>query len=202
MNFLKKALSKVNDDYYLLYIGVMLLFLFSSAVMFTENAGYYKGSIIVYIVAVLFVTNGNKKRRLDISDNWKKYLFYFGFSFVFFGLVLDPSEFAIKVPFANWISKYLYVFFVIGFSESLIRKGIQDKLKNPIVTSIVMAILHIGSYMGLLGASFSLGLLVYMLIQVAIGFYVFYWIERKTDVVVESFAHGSYDLFIAYTGGF
>lgn len=171
----------------------MFLFIFSPILFFQTKMDYMKGVALVYFAVAMLLKP--KHKTMDISKNL---VFYSISALIFMGVYavfsynIEPSN---SLVFTSFFSKFLFVVFVIGLSESFIRQGLLQRIKNPIITNGVMALGHTMSYMTIT-QNFNLFSvqIMYMLFSAFIAFFIFQFIASKSDLFTESLAHGIYDL--------
>jgi hypothetical protein len=203
---LKKTASfNLQDTWFTLYTIVMLFALLTPTLFVTNLAGSYRSAAIVYVLTFLYfqVTDPAPSLNRDISQNIKRYSIIAISVFAIFTLLLtENTALANATPFTNAWTKLLWFVFAVGVSESVIRRGLQNKLGNPIATSIIMGLLHITAYQGIqgtltIGPEFIINIVVSM-----VAFYIFYLVYEASgrDIATESIVHGLYDFVLL--GGF
>lgn len=186
----------VFDDVFLIYIVFMLLALFSPSLFFISDYNFYKTAVLSYLVAVILLMPKVKKQ--SFVTGWNKYLFYgLIISFVFLMGVSSNPVYAESMKFTSGFFKFVWFVFVIGYSESVIRQGIYERLQSVSLTSLIMGALHITSYMLLLGVVGLSWVLLPSLITASLAFVVFYFVYYVTnDLFIEALVHGLFDLFV------
>lgn len=188
-----QSLIQFNDSVFVMYCIVMLFFVFSPVLFFSERGEFFSSIALTYLVCVSLVKV--KKPRVDISKNL---IWYFVLGFISFSLfqiiVMPGTSYGEGPAFTSIFSKLLYVVVVIALSESYIRQGLLHRIKNPIITNLIMGFLHVGSYMAMMGEySFTSELVVTLLIT-SMAFFVFQLICQKFDIMSEAIVHGMYNL--------
>lgn len=189
--FLNNFQFGFNDDMFSVYAIVMFLFIVSPILFVKSSLLTLQFIALVYVGLVIFLRP--KVKRLDISDNWLRYVIYFALSTILFSVLISPMHRPAHIEFQNIFTKFLYSVFVIGFSESLIRQGLLQKTGNSVLTNTVMALGHVATYTAILGVSAISFALVQMLLSAFISFFVFEYVNKKTDTMVESEFHGMFD---------
>ena len=185
MNFLK-----FNDSWHIIWMLVMFITIISPELFFASNASRFSMVAITYVVATLLLKP--KMKQTDISQNWLKYIMYFGTLLLIFSFATNKAMY--DVNFTSIFTKLLFVVFVIGYSESLIRRGVHERTGNPIIAVVVMGIAHTGAYMSLLGEYNFMAVLPH-LFTAMVGFTIFQLVYYYTkDTMIEAMVHGFYNL--------
>jgi len=191
-----KKMFFLNDDLNIIWSIVMLMFLFAPSLFFANSFIQYQNIVGFYIVAVMLIFGVSNFRRIDFSDNWKTYVGYGAIAFLIFASFINSVSQDVSM-FRDVIGIFLWYIFVIGLSETYIMIGILEKTKNLFFSIIIMALLHVTSYMYILNNFNFTITLVGMLFQAGIGFFVFYKIYNLTNKpFVVAIIHGLFDLVL------
>lgn len=183
---------KLNDDMFVFYLVVMFLCIVSANLFFVTRASQMSFIALTYLV--LSIAFKPKISRMDLSKNIITYFFYAVISSLIFFFFIDGSSQS-SVQFTNVFTKFVYVIFVIAFSESIIRRGLLEKIQNSFITNGIMALGHSYAYMNLSG-SFTFSSEVLSMLAVAfVGFFIFELVYKfSKDTFVEALVHGLYNM--------
>lgn len=191
---LTKNFFKFNDSISNLYFIVMLLFLFAPTFFITSNPRNVSLIVMSYLVA--YVMLNPKFQRKDFSQNFIKYGIYLLASLLIFSVIVS-SSLGSDIVFTGLVGIFLYHIFVVGLSETQILIALEKKLGNPLITIFVMSLLHITSYMFILGDfAFSVSLFK-GIIGAFVGFFMFWMLWKITnDRFVVAIIHGIYNIVL------